>query len=270
MREAAPTELAAREMGAEAAAVRAAATRDADVTLGLDVAVREPAATMDGRLVGTGRRPALAAAGVCALADTVAEGVGRVAVLVAPVPTAGVLAPGVEAAAVVADVLRARADATGVLGEPFLLARELAAADRAVLDAAETRPAADALTGERTPAVGLTGEEVRDVMLADVGGLDADAEERLLPTLAELVLLAAEGGAVGARLVLGAAVLAGVDDAPLRGLRRAAAAADGVAVAAGRDALAAGVGGGMGSSSTLCISSSGDRTWTWLERTKTP
>lgn len=261
MRGAAPAELAAREMGADAASVRAAATRDAEVTPGLDVAVREAPATMDGRLVGTGRRPALAAAGVCALAAAVAEGVGLVTVLITPVPAAGVLAPGVAAAVVVAAVLRTRASATGVLGEPVLLARELAADDRAVLDAAETRPAADALTGERAPAAGLMGEEVREVMLADVGGLDADVEDRLLPT-------PAEGGAAGARLVLGAVaagVLAGVDATPLRGLRRpAAAVAEGVAaVAAGREAaLAAGVGGGMGSSSTLCISCSGDRTWT--------
>lgn len=186
------------------------------------------------------------------------------AVLVMPEPAVGVLALDRAAEAGVLAVRSVRAVATGVLREAVLFASELAAAaDRIMLDAAEIRPVAVGLTGERTPVDGLMGEEVRDVMLADVGGLDADAEEILLLTLVALVRLVAEGGAAGARLLLVAGARDGVGATLLRGLRRAAAAAEGVSVAAGRVTVEEGVGGGgMDSSSTLCISSSGDKTWT--------
>jgi len=124
------------------------------------------------------------------------------------------------------------------------------------------------LIGERTPVTDLTGEPIRVAAaldeLAAVGGLDADAdEEAALATLVELVRLTADGGAEGAKLARVVAALAGVGTTLLRGLRRPADVVEGVAVAAGRVVRAAGVGGGrMGSSSTLCISSSGDRTWT--------
>lgn len=72
-RDVGPDALPAREMGAEAAALRAAAARDADATLGLDVAARAPPASIEGRLVGTGRRPALTAEGVCGCAGVAAE-----------------------------------------------------------------------------------------------------------------------------------------------------------------------------------------------------
>lgn len=258
-------ELAAREMGADAAAARAAPTRDVEATLGLEAAVREAPLIMDGRLAGTGRSPALAAAGVCGLAEAeTADGTALCAVLVMPEPAVGVLALDRAAEAGVLAVRSVRAVATGVLGEAVLFASELAAAaDRIMLDAAEIRPVAVGLTGERTPVDGLMGEEVRDVMLADVGGLDADAEEILLLTLVALVRLVAEGGAAGARLLLVAGARDGVGATLLRGLRRAAAAAEGVSVAAGRVTVEEGVGGGgMDSSSTLCISSSGDKTWT--------
>lgn len=227
-------------MGADAAAERAAATRDAEVTLGLETAVRAPPPTMEGRLVGTGRRPALAADGVCGLADAAdkvtEEGVGLVTVLETPAVAVGVLiAPGV--AVVAALALTVRVGAAGVLGEPVLLERELAAAERAAPDATESRPVTVGFTGDLSPVADLTGEAVRDVMLADVGGLDADAEETLLPTLVALVLLAVDGGALRAKLVLGAGVLAGVAATVLVGLRREAA----VLTVAGRVALAAGV-----------------------------
>lgn len=216
--------LVAREIGAEAAAVRAAAAREAEVALGLDVAVLAPPASIDGRLVGTGRRPALAADGVCGFAEAVeAEPIGLVVVRTALELDAGVALE---------------------LGVPAGLA--------------------DGLTGERT---GLTGEPMRVAAadaLAAVGGLDADAdEEAALATLVELVRLTAAGGAEGAKLARDVAALAGVGATLLRGLRRPAEVAERVAVAAGRVVREAGVGGGrMGSSSTLCISSSGDRTWT--------
>lgn len=255
-REAGPVTLPAREMGAEAAAVRAAADRDADVTLGLDIAVRAPPASIEGRLVGTGRRPALAADGVCGLAeaDAAVDARGRVAVRATVEDTAGVLVLGVTPGLTVC------AAATGVLGDPVRLARKLAAAERVEADDTDVRPVIDGLTGDRTPVAGFTGEAVRAKMLAAVGGLEPDAEEVALATLAVLVRRTADGGAEGARLVRGTGALAGVAATLLRGLSRAAAVADSVAATPGRVVLGAGVARGAGSSSTLCISSSGDRT----------
>ncbi len=98
VREAVPAALAVREMGAEAVAERAAAIRAADVTLGLEVAVRAPADSIDGRLAGTGRRPALAAEGVCGLAAAEeVDAAGVLAVAVVRVSPAAVLAAGVAA-----------------------------------------------------------------------------------------------------------------------------------------------------------------------------
>lgn len=233
-----------REIGAEAAAAR-----DAEATLGLDVAVRAPPASIEGRLAGTGRRPALAADGVCGFADEEVAARGRGAVRAALDPTAGVLVLGVTPG------LTVRVVAAGVLGEPVRLARELAAAERAEAEETDVRPVTDGLTGERTPVAGLTGEAVGADILAAVGGRDTDAEEVALATLAVLVRRTVDGRAEGARLVRGTGALAGVAATLLRGLSRAAAEADGVDVAAG--ACRAG-----GSSSTLCISSSGDRRWT--------
>lgn len=164
--------------------------------------------------------------------------------------------------AVEVAVLTVREVAAGVLGEPVRLVSELVAAERAVLDATEERPVTEGLTGERTPVADLTGEAVRADMLAEVGGLEADAEaeETELPTLVLLVLRTADGGAEGARLARDTAARAGVAATLLRGLRRAAATAEDVAVVAERVDRTAGVGAERGSSSTLCISSSGDST----------
>ncbi len=146
--------------------------------------------------------------------------------------------------------LTVRAAATGVLGDPVRLARELAAAERAeVDDTAEARPdrgsIADGLTGDRTPVDALTGEPMRAAaadMLAEVGGLEAEADEAVLATLVLLVRRTADGGADGAKLARGAGVRAGVAATLLRGLNLAAAVAEGPDAAAGRVARATGVG----------------------------
>ncbi len=276
MREAVPAALAVREIGAEAVAERAAAIRAADVTLGLEVAVRAPADSIDGRLVGTGRRPALAAEGVCGLAAAEeVDAAGVLAVAVVRVSPAAVLAAGVAADEALMEGLTVRAAAAGVLGEPVRLASALVVVERTEVDETDERPDRESipagLTGERMPVVLLTGEPRRAAAPAAVGGLDDDADEDALAVLTALVLRTAEAGvAPGARLERDAAGLAGVAAGFLRGLRRAAAAADGVAAADGRVARGAGAGLATGSSSTLCISSSGERTCTWLERTKTP
>lgn len=176
---------------------------------------------------------------------------------------AGVLVLGVAPAAADAAVLIVRAAVAGVLGDIVRVASEPAAAERTELDEGGARPDMDVddLTGDRTARAGLTGEAVRADILAAVEGLDADAEEAALVTLLVLVRLMEDGGAEGAKLVLDAAALAGVAATLLRGLKRPAAVAEGLAVAAlGRGARAEGVGGKTGSSSTLCISSSGERT----------
>lgn len=264
-------------MGAEAVAERAAAIRAADVTLGLEVAVRAPADSIDGRLAGTGRRPALAAEGVCGLAAAEeVDAAGVLAVAVVRVSPAAVLAAGVAVDEAPTEGLTVRAAAAaGVLGEPVRLASALVVVERTEVDETDERPDRGSipagLTGERTPVVLLTGEPRRAAAPAAVGGLDDDADEDALAVLTALVLRTAEAGvAPGARLERDAAGLAGVTAGFLRGLRRAAAADDGVAAADGRAARGAGAGAGTGSSSTLCISSSGERTCTWLERTKTP
>lgn len=128
---------------------------------------------------------------------------GRVAVLDALETPVAVLVLGVAPAEVPIVGLTVRLAAAGVLGEPVRLARELVAAERAELDATESRPeAADGLRGERAPTTDLIGEPTRAAAdaLAEVSGLEAEAEaeDEALATLAVLVRLTAEVGVGGA------------------------------------------------------------------------
>ena len=129
--------------------------RDAAETEGLEAAADgvERAPTMEGRDVGTGRRPARAAAGVCGLTAPVA-GVRAERRLLAAVEVVGVR---VEAAVDAAD----RSRVAGVMGDAVRLTLPAVTPER--LDADERVPgrvdgvAVPDLTGERVTA-GFVGD----------------------------------------------------------------------------------------------------------------